>query len=203
MHYYRLWCDVFVVVRCWGWGEKHRLQLLHFLLHLSFASIFHFVICRQKKNVIVSFWLLIGMPSQPVEVWGIQCHSCHIHERTMLACARHAITVAAAAATVYASHKLYSLQSNVNSTILPEEIACIASRIIIFSSHFFFHSLLFYTTVRSSSALVFAFVHTRELSLPALGSEVKACIRCVTRQQQHCPCAVVVVVSTTHVLHRW
>lgn len=127
----------------------------------------------------------------------------HTHERTMLACARHAITVAAAAATVYASHKLYSLQSNVNSTILPEEIACIASRIIIFSSHFFFHSLLFYSTVRSSSALVFAFVHTRELSLPALGSEVKACIRCVTRQQQHCPCAVVVVVSTTHVLHRW
>lgn len=204
MHYYRLWCDVFVVVRCWGWGEKHRLQLLHFLLHLSFASIFHFVICRQKKKC---YRILLVVDRNAIAAsWGLR-HPMpflsHTHERTMLACARHAITVAAAAATVYASHKLYSLQSNVNSTILPEEIACIASRIIIFSSHFFFHSLLFYSTVRSSSALVFAFVHTRELSLPALGSEVKACIRCVTRQQQHCPCAVVVVASTTHVLHRW
>lgn len=165
---------------------------------------FNFPFCDMTKKKCYRILLVVDRNAIAAS-WGLRPMPflSHTHERTMLACARHAITVAAAAAAVYASHKLYSLQSNVNSTILPEEIACIASRIIICSSHFFFHSLLFYSTVRSSSALVFAFVHTRELSLPALGSEVKACIRWVTRQQQHCPCAVVVVASTTHVLHRW
>lgn len=105
---------------------------------------FNFPFCDMTKKKCYRILLVVDRNAIAAS-WGLRPMPflSHTHERTMLACARHAITVAAAAAAVYASHKLYSLQSNVNSTILPEEIACIASRIIIFSSHFFFTRFFF------------------------------------------------------------